>query len=58
MHSKVSYWNLQEGTRDGQMSRDEKIQRGQEYIEILEKQGEVVLAVIEEENRLVIHLQD
>lgn len=55
---KIVYWKLNSGNKIGQETQEEKRVLGLEYIERLKKDGEEVLEVIDEGNRLKIILNE
>lgn len=50
-------WKLKSGGKEGQETREEKYQKGQEYIERLRQEDDVI-EVVEEQDRLIIYLKD
>lgn len=57
-NQKVVYWNLTAGTKQNQETKEQKRKLGNDYIERLKNDGEEIIEVIEEENRLKIVLKD
>ena len=55
---KIVYWKLNSGNKIGQETKEEKKALGFEYIERLKKDGEEVLEVIDEGNRLKIIINE
>lgn len=55
---RINYWYLTPGGKTGQEGKDKKIEEGLAFIERLKADGETVLSVENEGNRLKITLDN
>jgi hypothetical protein len=58
MYGKTFIWWLKSGGRTGQETREIKLSEGYEYIKKLEEDGEVILHIDEQPDKIVIELED
>ena len=55
---RINYWNIAPGDKTGQAGREQKIAEGMAFIERLKADGETILSVDQEPNRIKITLAD
>lgn len=54
---KIAKYNLRVGGKVGQEGKEEKLRLGREYVEILKRDGEVILSVEETEKEIIITME-
>lgn len=58
MYGKTFIWHLKSGGRKNQETREIKLAEGYDYIKKLEEDGEVILNIDEQTDKIVIELED
>jgi hypothetical protein len=58
MYGKTFIWQLRSGGKTGQQTREMKLAEGYAFIKRLEEDGEVILHIDEQHDKIVIQLED